>query len=394
MLKSINWSDDRTYRSETENEPYQFYIDSLLSSKTFDLLLGYFSSAAINVLSHGFATFLYNDGTIRMVINNILSELDKEAIRKGKDGNVPDLEMDLQDIKKLKRTLDEYGTHFFECLAWLIANDRIQIKIIRPKDGKGIAHYKSGVFSDGKDFVGFNASCNFTAFGLLENLEKLTCHLSWDDKRSQRWIEKETEYFEAIFDGAAEFVEYLDVENVIVAIKEEFLSKDINELLVKESELQERKSKKLEKKQIRESQEKALTKIEELSREPKFPYPQGPREYQIKALENWLANNQKGLFAMATGTGKTLTSLNCLLNQCKTAGTYRAVIIVPTIALIQQWKNECAKFNFRNIITVSTKEDWSGKLSFNTAANNFISTRSLSSLRTRHFIEKNFKPIS
>ena len=44
---------------------------------------------------------------------------------------------------------------------------------------------------------------------------------------------------------------------------------------------------------------------------PQFPFPE-PRPYQKEAFNNWKAS-QKGLFAMATGTGKTLTSLNCLL---------------------------------------------------------------------------------
>ena len=391
MLRSITWAEDRTYRSETEDEPYSFYIDSLLSSTKFDLLLGYFSSSAINVLSHGFATFLYNGGKIRLVINNILSKSDKDAIKNGKEGNVPDLELDLYDIRKLKRALDEYGTHFFECLAWLIANNRIEIKIIRPKDGQGIAHYKSGIFSDGVNMVGFNASCNFTAFGLLENLEKLTCHLSWDDKRSQKWIDRETQYFEDIFKGTATFAEYLEVDSVTVAIKEQFSNKDINELLVKEAELQERKSRKLEKKKIREYQEKASTKIEELAREPKFPYTPGPRAYQTKAYDNWVQNSYKGLFAMATGTGKTLTALNCLLNEYRRTGIYRAVILVPTIALLQQWKNECSKFNLKNIITVSVNEDWSGKLAFNSAASNFISTSFIVIVTYASFYRKKFQ---
>ena len=50
------------------------------------------------------------------------------------------------------------------------------------------------------------------------------------------------------------------------------------------------------------------------------------------------ANNYKGMFAMATGTGKTITSLNCLLNEYKKTGIYRAIITVPTTALVEQWK--------------------------------------------------------
>lgn len=173
MLKQVTWSDDRSYRTGNENEPIQFYLDGLCNSNKFDLLLGYFSSAAINVLSLGFASFLYNGGTLRMIVNNVLSQEDKDAIKAGFEGKYPNIAFDLSDIKMLKRTLDEYGKHFFECIAWLIANEKIQIKIIKPKNGRGIAHYKSGAFSDGNDTVGFKASCNFTAFGLLENLEEL-----------------------------------------------------------------------------------------------------------------------------------------------------------------------------------------------------------------------------
>src|SRR3989337_4556234 len=115
MLREVDWSDDRAYRSGSESEPIQFYMDGLCNSQKFDLLLGYFSSAAISVLSLGFATFLYSGGTVRMVVNNVLSQADRDAIKAGREGEVVDNEIDLTDIKKLKRTLDEYGKHFFDC---------------------------------------------------------------------------------------------------------------------------------------------------------------------------------------------------------------------------------------------------------------------------------------
>jgi hypothetical protein len=74
MLREVNWSEDRSYRTGSESEPVLFYMEGLCNSKNFDLLLGYFSSAAINVLSLGFASFLYNGGTVRMVVNNVLSQ--------------------------------------------------------------------------------------------------------------------------------------------------------------------------------------------------------------------------------------------------------------------------------------------------------------------------------
>lgn len=355
MLREVNWSEDRSYRTGSESEPVQFYMDGLCNSKRFDLLLGYFSSAAINVLSLGFASFLYNGGTVRMVVNNILSQDDKNAIKAGQEGTIGNTAFDLSDIKQMKRTLDDYGKHFFECLAWLVAEEKIQIKIIRPKTGRGIAHYKSGAFSDGTDTVGFKASCNFTAFGLLENLEELDGFLSWENSRSSKMINRQNKDFENIFSGKSDIVEYLNVDDVSIAIKKEFGNSSLNELLIKEKELVEKKSRVLENKGVRKSFEKAITRIEEIIREPKFPFPQGPRQYQIDAYENWVKNNYSGVFAMATGTGKTITSMNCVLNEFRKTKTYKAIILVPTLVLVGQWATEAKNFNFTNIITVSSK---------------------------------------
>lgn len=240
MLKEVFWSEDRSYRTGSETEPIQFYMDGLCHSTKFDLLLGYFSSAAINVLSIGFASFLYNGGAMRMVVNNILSQ-DRDAIKAGRDGDTKNTAIDLSDIKGLKKTLDEYGKHFFDCLAWLISNNKIQIKIIKPRFGKGIAHYKSGAFSDSTNTVGFKASCNFTAFGLMENLEDLDAFLSWEEGRSIKMISRQNNNFEEIFSGHADFVEYLEAEHIAIAIKNEFGNKALHELITQEKDLAEKR---------------------------------------------------------------------------------------------------------------------------------------------------------
>ena len=363
MLREVDWSEDRSYRSGSENEAVQFYLDGLCNSTNFDLLLGYFSSAAINVLSLGFASFLYTGGTMRMVINNVLSQEDKDAIKTGLDGEIPIDALDLSDIKKLKSSLNEYGKHFFECLSWLIGNEKINIKIIGPKNGKGIAHYKSGVFFDGIDSVGFKASCNFTAYGLLENLEELESFLSWENGRSNKYINGQKKYFEKIFSEEADFVAYHEVEDVIIAIRNEFGDKTINELIIKEKELAFVKNKVLENNGIRKSFEKINAKIEILARNPKFPFSKGPRDYQVEAYENWCKNEYKGIFAMATGTGKTLTALNCVLNEYSKCNFYKVIILVPTIVLVEQWEKEVKKFNFQGLVKASSKNnDWKKEL--------------------------------
>lgn len=363
MLSKTDWPKSRSYRTGTDYEPIQFYVDGLCQSKRFDLLLGYFSSSAINVLSSGFAKFLYSGGSIRLVTNHILSKQDKEAIKKsGELCDKPNSLIDITDIKYLKQTLDEYGQHFFECLAWLIANKRIDLKIIKPNDGKGIAHYKSGAFFDGQNTAVFKASCNFTAYGLLENAEELECHLSWD-VGSQNRIEDQTEYFENIFSGKATHVDYLNVDDIQEAIKNEFGDKTIDELLVQEKDLLEKRSKSFINPKLKRRFEAIQEEIEEIADQPRFPYPDGPRPYQIEAYNNWVTNNHKGIFAMATGTGKTITALNCLLEETlKNNGIYHALILVPTITLVEQWREEAKQFNFKEIIEVSSKTKWENKL--------------------------------
>lgn len=327
-------------------------MDGLANSNEFSLLLGYFSSSAINLLSVGFATFISKGGKMKMVINHLLSEKDKEAISRVEDNPNEIRVFDLTDVVSLGRVLDEYDTHFFECLAYLISEKRIEIKVIKPQNGKGIAHYKSGVFSDGQDSVGYKASCNFTYYGLSENIEELEAFLSWENGRSNKLIKRQLKLIDDYFTEKDEDVEYISVSEIEVVLKDRFGKKDINELLVQEEQLLRKKQSLISNPRLKKTITKLFSEIETIRRTPRFPYAEGPREYQINAYNSWVTNNYKGLFAMATGTGKTITSLNCLLEEYRITNSYYAIILVPSKALVEQWIDEVSQFNFSNIIVI------------------------------------------
>ena len=79
MLKTnVLWPSSRRFKSRTEWEPIGFFSEALCNSVQFDLKLGFFSSSAINTISDSFAAFLYNGGRMRLIINDILSEEDKD----------------------------------------------------------------------------------------------------------------------------------------------------------------------------------------------------------------------------------------------------------------------------------------------------------------------------
>jgi len=351
MLYEVDWADDGTYRPGEFNSPEKFFNDCLENSKEFDLQLGYFSSATISVLADGFATFISKGGIMRLVINHIVSEEDKQAISKGIHGGFIDC-FDLTNFETLRQTFDEYQQQFFECLAFLIYDKRIDIRIIKPRNKKGISHTKSGQFRDGDSITSFTGSANFTISGLFNNLEEIKIDRSDSiDMMVQKRITRQREDFDNIMEGKKKNIEYLSPDNLISAITSNYGDKDIEELLDVEAKLRAIKQEKA----ILERQQKTNLVCEVLDIKPRFPFPSGPRDYQKIAFENWKNNGQKGLFAMATGTGKTITSLNCLFEIYQRKGYYKALILVPTITLVNQWEQECRKFQFVNITKVYSK---------------------------------------
>ena len=374
MLKGdIIWSPSRRYKTQTPWEPIGFFSECLCNASRFDLMLGFFSSSAISILADGFATFLHNGGRMRLIINDILTDADKDAIAKGSGSSMIQDIFDLTDIESLRNTLSERDRHFFECLSWLIRNNKIDIKIIAPLSGEGIAHTKCGVFSDGISKVGFDGSVNFSRTALIENKESLTASCSWDGDIEIAKIKDIENEFAKTFTGNDPAVRYLDATEVRTRISDSFKDKDLVDLLDDEARLIENQRKdqdlpisvKMALEKAKEKVQKAISKyrtvpvVEVKTDGPHFPYPTGPREYQITAFQNWKANGQKGLFAMATGTGKTITSLNCLYEIYKHSGYYKALILVPTVTLVDQWETECKKFGFNNIIKVcSRNKSW------------------------------------
>ena len=65
---------------------------------------------------------------------------------------------------------------------------------------------------------------------------------------------------------------------------------------------------------IKPLSQRLLDKIELKEQEPRFPFPE-ERSIQINAYNAWISNGKKGVFAMATGSGKTVTALDCIIKQ-------------------------------------------------------------------------------
>ena len=354
-----------TYSSGYD-EPKDFFTEALIESSTFDLGLGFFSSSGIRSLAYGFALFIANGGKMRVVMNHILSKEDKDVIENGQKHIVEDFENSiLFDIKKLVETLSKEDEQFFRCLSYLISINKIEfVATISTKGGLG--HDKYGIFKDEKGYkVAFIGSANFSQSALELNGETITVFTSSDDDK--RIAEYQTLFDKSWEDNTPHLI-HIPIENVKTFIREKYPEVTITELLNEGINLREniginnKTYHKLISKRI-------LDKIELKELEPRFPFPE-ERKIQIDAYKSWIENGKNGVFAMATGSGKTVTALNCILKQYKENGFYKAIIVVPTQALAIQWEKEAKSFNFQNVVSTHSEKEWK------TILNRFI-TRSL-----------------
>ena len=69
---------------------------------------------------------------------------------------------------------------------------------------------------------------------------------------------------------------------------------------------------------------------------PKLPL----RDWQRDAMARWRAADNRGIVSVVTGGGKTVFALSCI-DHLQPDTT---VVVVPTVALLDQWWSEAAAF--------------------------------------------------
>lgn len=304
------------YRSNQDQLYKDFYLPCLMESVQYDRAAGYFSSHSLRLLARGLEYFLFNEGKIRIVANPVLSHEDIEAIEKGYKAKSDIIEQSL--LKQIELTAETIEDDTLNVLAWLIYNEQLEIKIASTNN-HSIYHEKFGIFTDNEgNSIAFSGSANETAGGMVSNFEKIDVYYTEND---QVRIQDAKDDFEMLWDNQTDGLTVIDIPESVT-------------------------KKLLEKRKDMPRQEGAITHIE-------------PREYQQKAITRLKDNNWLGILEMATGTGKTITSLLAAHEYKKINKRMFLVIYAPFTHLVDQWKIECEKFGF-NYITLcyGSKNSW------------------------------------
>lgn len=331
----------------TENPVEVLFNPLLRLSKTYDVAVGYFSSAWIRDAASGIAALAAHGGRSRWVISPALSKQDWELL----SGCKSDLERErviasaaIADIRNLQRALEDETR---VALAWLIRDGVISFRIAVPRNQlSGIFHAKIGVFTDAdNNRVAFSGSYNLTG-AANTNWETLDVFCEWQVDDSRR-VQVRQEQFEAIWGRKDPNLAIYDPTDSVVA---PFI--EITE--------HSRRPYSLQGADGEGGQSLPWIPSYLLDVNGKL------KSHQEAGIEAWFKANGRGIFQMATGSGKTVAALAAatkLVALARSRGSALVIIVaVPYKHLAEQWYREAASFGFDPLICYESFSDWAPHL--------------------------------
>ena len=329
------------YDSDNSDILNEFYIPVLSRSVEYYRLSGFFSSTSLAVSAQGLEDFIKNNGKMKLVCSAILSKEDVEKIQEVYDSPAELI------AEKFLIDYDNISNIFVKdnlaALGFMIANGNLEIKIAILEESKGIFHSKTGIMIDEDDnMLSFSGSDNETAHGWKYNIEEFKVFKSWIDGQDEYFIE-DLHNFNQYWDNLTFKSQVIDIPRAIRNKLIKLAPSDIEEVHIINNIFDE----------------------VDVNPEPQRSFEL--RDYQKEAINNWIDAGKRGIFEMATGTGKTFTSLGCLdvvKKECSSNyDPLLTVIAMPTAHLVDQWEEDVLKFDFDVVIKAySANSSWKDDL--------------------------------
>jgi len=321
----------------------QVITPALAASSSARIMIGFFASQALGEIAPGLATYLRETSApLRLVVSPFLTSADQEALARGVDGTVLAETVFAGNLPNA----DELARHTLSCLAWLVAQGRLEIKVALMRDA--LFHPKVWIFGDGSNTAVLHGSANMTGAGLGKNREQLSLARGWASDDGALTCGRLADEFELLWCGG-------DNDCLVVD-----LSKAVSEKLLRDY----KSSSPPEEKECRRLWRRAQGFPEETAEEtvsaraagrPGFHIPDwldyrsGAYAHQGEAVEAWRAAKWRGILEMCTGAGKTLTAMVGAHHLCAEAGPLLIVVAAPYNVLVQQWCGEIELFGLRAV---------------------------------------------
>jgi len=326
----------------------ELLIPSMRVARQVRIMAGFFSSHSFAQLAPGLAAFIDSENEpLEMLISPKISEEDREAIRRAVIDPARVAEETMTRLfEGAQASESAIAAHVLDCLAYLIARDRLQPKFVLME--QGMFHPKVWLFELDGDVMAVHGSSNPTEAGLLYNGEAVSVERPWSDGRAaQERTSALLDMFEGYWHNKREKSITVEAEAALryagdhpvdrIPTTDDFWRAWYED------------SKKGLAPPLPENVPAPawVTLGEELrfKTPPEINWETGRFAHQGRAIRAWEGAGRRGILAIATGGGKTVLSFVAAARlQDEEERPLLVLVLAPTNPLIDQWELETRRF--------------------------------------------------
>ena len=324
-----------------DNLAAEALIPCFAATERVDSMMGFFSSESLAALAPGLATFIDNPTSpFRLIVCPLLKQEDQTALKEGVSQPAAAI-IAVNALRETLATEDLIKRHTLKCLAWLLAEGRLKIKIALMREG--LFHPKVWLFYHGRHALAAHGSSNATGAGLQKNIEQVAVARSWSSSDENYTIQTLRNKFRALWNDQEANCVVIDMPE---AVRQDLLrdykpatpptEDDLNTLYRKAAGL------------------RGIAETEADYASPEFAIPTwleyrtGAFAHQGAAVQAWLDNSCRGVLEMATGSGKTITAMICAKSLAERINKSLLIVVAaPYVPLITQWIDEIEPFGLK-----------------------------------------------
>lgn len=338
------------YDTDYDDIISEFYNKTLPIASTYKRAVGYFSSSSIMLAAQGLFHFANNESRMQLIVGAPISMEEFDAINE----NNKEAFLSICCAETLNRIYYDCTVHKvkagIELLSYLVYNNVLEIKFALKKNG--MYHEKIGtlISNDGRK-ISFSGSANETGSALNGNVnsESIMVFSDIDAEVYARYGIQIELKFDSLWNDKVKNIKIIKpTSNFIESLKKFSEGKNSNYFNQLYSDI------------VKEHEAIGLDNVTQ----PTIPdflsgRPYSLKKHQENAIKEWQRNSFKGIFELATGSGKTITALHAATKLFQNINSGLLLIVaVPYQSLAEQWRREMLRFNIFPLICGFSKSNW------------------------------------
>jgi len=344
------------YSTDKDNVLKDFYIPVLKEAVSYDRAVGYFSSHIFLRYFEGLDGLIKNNGKMRLVIGDSLSEDEYKAVKESNNQAALSRIDGIWD-EIINSNESELFKHRLNILSWLLGKGYLEIKYAFRRSG--LYHKKIGIIEDQEgSIIPFSGSMNETLRAITSNSsnpngnsEEFSVFPSWQEDIFKALGQEKINDFDNVWNSRENNTTTVNLPSDHYEKIKKIYTKDN----APKSDLESRQAELFDR--ISQSRN-----IYENHNEIAIPPSIKLRDYQKKVINSWFNSNGKGIIQMATGTGKTVTAISAAVHIFNQNGLKMLLVVCPYKHLAKQWVEELKKFGFKPISAYISAQKWHKKL--------------------------------